>query len=198
MENDELKKSWQELDTRLEQAGKTSRQTMATLISTRAVFRVFLMKARGMAGILLSPAVFIFILIPLFFREEYTVFFVLGSVVISATFLFGLVMSVQYLRLLQRIRPAFDPVVRTTEQVLALRRFMVRLRKVRNWFYPLTGAAFGAVFWNRLPFETPVRAILLILFALGIYVWGNLKYRFTIRDQMNSIDAELEELSHYQ
>lgn len=197
MENDDLKNIWSTFNNNIESAKKVNKQILKQMISRKSEIRLQLMKFQRILGILITPLVFVFVIIPMIINNEKTIYLLIGSILISVVFIYGFVQGLNYYKLLNFVKPAFEPVIITQERILTLRKFMVQLQKSRNLIFPIEAGAFILIFWDKINFEQPIKIVLLFGIFIGVYFWGNLKYKLYFRDRIDSIDLEMSELQEY-
>lgn len=198
MENDDLKNVWSTFNDNIESAKKTNKQILEQMISRKSEFRLQIMKFQSILSILITPLIFIFVIIPMIINNEKTIYLLIGSALISIVFIYGFVQGLNYYKLLNMVKPAFEPVIKTQERILTLRKFMVQLQKSRNIFFPIVACAFILITWDKINYELPIKIAMLLVITVGVYFWGNLKYKLYFRDRMDSIDLEMSELQEYQ
>ncbi len=198
MENDDLKNVWRTFNNNIESAKKTNKQILKQMISRKSEFRLQIMKLQSILSILITPLILIFVVIPMIIHNEKTIYLLIGSVLISVVFIYGFIQVINYYKLINLVKPAFEPVIKTQERILTLRKFMVQLQKSRNIFFPIVTSGFILISWDKLNYELPVKIVMLLGISIGIYFWGNLKYKLYFRDRIDSIDFEISELKEYQ
>ncbi len=198
MESNDLKNIWSAFNKNIDSAEKTNKQVLRQMISKKSEIKLQIMKFQSILGILVTPLILIFVIIPVIINNEKTFFLLIGSMLIAIVFIYGFIQSLNYYKLLNLIKPAFEPVIKTQERILTLKRFMVQLRKDRNIYFPIEASAVALIAWDHMNYELPVKLALLVGTSLGIYFWGNLKHKLYFQDRMNSIDVEMNELKAYQ
>lgn len=198
MENGDLKSIWNTFDENLNSIEKTEKHILKQMISRKSELRLQIMKFQGILSVLTAPLLLIFIIIPMIMNSESTPYLIVGVVLITAVFIFGVIQGINYYKLLNLIRPAYEPVIKTQERILALKKFMVRLRKYRNFLFPVLASAFVLVLWDKINYELHIKIALLIVANIAIYFWGNLKYKLYFRDRIDLIELEMNELKDCQ
>lgn len=198
MKNDDLKEIWSTFNKNIDSAEKTNKQILKQMISRKSEMKLRIMKFQSILGILIKPFILIFVVIPMIIDNEKTLYLLIGSGLISLVFIYGFIQSINYYKLLNLVKPAFEPVIKTQERILTLKRFMVQLQKNRNIFFPIVASAFILILWDKINYELPIKIALLIGTSIGIYFWGNLKYKMYFQDRIDSIDLEMNELKEYQ
>ncbi len=197
MENDDLKNVWSTFNNNIESAKKVNKQILKQMISRKSEIRLQIMKFQSILGFIITPMVFVFVIIPMIINYEKTIYLLIGSVLISIVFIYGFIQGLNYYKLLNFVKPAFEPVIKTQERILMLRKFMVQLQKSRNLFFPIEAVAFILIFWDKINYEQPIKIVLLVGIFVGVYFWGRLKYKLYFRDRIDSIELEMSELQEY-
>jgi uncharacterized membrane protein (Fun14 family) len=198
MENDDLKNIWSTFNKNINSAEKTNRQILKQMISRKSEIKLQIMKFQSILGILIIPFILLFVVVPMILNNERTIYLLIGSVLISVAFIYGFIQSINYYKLLNLVKPAFEPVKKTQERILTLRKFMVQLKKTRNIFFPILASAFVLISWDNINYKLPIKIALLLGTSIGIYFWVNFKYKLYFRDRIDLIDIEMNELNEYQ
>ncbi len=198
MENDDLKNIWSTFNKNIDGAEKTNKQILKQMISRKSGFKLQIMKFQSILGIIITPFILLFVVIPMILENEKTLYLLIGSIMISVVFIYGFIQSIFYYKLLNLVKPAYEPVIKTQERILTLRKFMAKLHKNRNIIFPILVSAFVLISWDNINYELPIKIALLLGPSIGIYFWGNFKYKLYFRDRIDSIDLEMNELNEYQ
>lgn len=198
MEVNDLKNIWNAFNQNIDRVEKINKQALKQMISRKSEIKLQIMKFQSILGILVIPLILIFVFIPVIINIEKTLFLVIGLVLISLVFIYGFIQALNLYKLLSLIRPAFEPVIKTQERILTLKRFVVQLRKNRNILVPIEMSAIVLIMWDHLNYELPMKLALLVGTSIGIYFWGNLKHKLYLQDRIKSIDIEMNELKEYQ
>lgn len=198
MENEELTNAWSAFNQNMENIEKMNKQILKKMISRRLLFRMQILKFQGILHILIIPLVSVLVIIPLIMNSEMTPYVLIGTILIVGVLIFGFIQGIIYYKLLNGIKPAFDPVIKTQQRILTLKKFMLKLQKNRNILYPVVAGAFILILWDKMHYELSIKIAVLALTTVAIYFWGNLKYKLYFQDRMSSIELEINELKEYQ
>ncbi|MDR2039530.1 MAG: hypothetical protein LBQ60_16525 [Bacteroidales bacterium] len=198
MENEDLKKAWNAFNKSVESVENTQKHILIQMISRKSEFRLQLMKFQSIIGILIAPTIFILVIIPMIINNEKNSHLLIGTILVTGMFIYSFVQAVKYYRLINLIKPTFEPVIKTKERVLTVKKFMVKLQNRRNLLFPIFISAIILILWNDIKHGSPVIIVFLAVFVIAIYFWGRLKHKLYFRDRINSIDLEMDELKKYQ
>ncbi len=197
MENEDLKKIWNSFNKNIENQEKAKEQILKQIISKRSEFKLLIMKYQSLLGVFLPPFILIFLIIPIIKNATITPYFIIGAVFMVFVLLYSFLQAIKYYKLLNLIKPAFEPVIKTQKRILTVKKFMIQLQKKRNIFFPITASAFMLISWDNIHYELPIKITLLLVITIGIYFWGRLKQKLYFNDMIDSIDMEIKELEEY-
>ena len=172
MENDDLKNIWSTFNKNIDSAEKTNKQILKQMISRKSEFKLQIMKFQSILGILITPIILLFVVIPMILENEKTLYLLIGSVLISVVFIYGFTQSINYYKLLNLVKPAYEPVIKTQERILTLRKFMVQLHKNRNIIFPILASAFVLISWDNINYELPIKIALLLGIDQLVFISG--------------------------
>ncbi len=197
MENEDFKNIWNAFNKNIDSVEKTKKQVLKQMISGKSEMKLQIMKFQSILGILLPPVVLILLIVPMVKSVAITPYFVTGVVLLIFVLIYSFVQALNYYKLLNLVKPAYEPVIKTQKRILTLKKFMAQLQTRRNISFPVIAAAFILILWDRINFNQPANIAIIAVTIIGVYFWGKLKYRLYFKDRINSIDLELKELEEY-
>ena len=198
MENEDLKKVWDAFNKNIDSVENTQKHILKQMISRKTEIRLQIMKFQSIIGILVAPIIFVFVIGPLIINYENTPHLLIGSGLITGVLIYGFIQAVKYYNLIHSIRLAFEPVIKTQERIVELKKFMTKMQNRNNLSFLICGSGCILVIWNNFNYESPVNIAILVAIFIAVYFVGKLKHKLYFRDRIDSIVLEMNELKEYQ
>lgn len=194
MEYNELKSMWAKYNSTLDEVAQTNRNVLKKMISQKSEKRLWIMKIQAILSILISPAILAAVIFPILISYETSPPLIAGGILIALVFGFYFIQSIQYYKLLNRIKPALDPVIKTKERTLELRKFVLSLQNKRYVVFPFAVGAIVLIIWENLSMDEPFKLIAMGAFFIAVFFWGRYKSKLYFHDRMKSFEVEMDEI----
>ncbi len=194
MELQELKEIWKNYDEKLDKIERVNRQILENVISRKTERKLFWMKIQSVLGIVTGPIIMSFAIIPFAIEKEINLLGYIGLAMISVIFIYSFFKAVNFYRLINLIKPAINTIIETKENIIKLKRFGMSIQKERVIIYPFMALSLILMISKSIDFKDPQKIIILIIMVVGIFFWGNLKFKLYFQDRMELIDNEINEI----
>ena len=198
MENDDLKNIWSAFNKNIDSVEKTNKRILSKMISRKSEIRLQIMKFQSLLGFISAPLILYFVIVPMIIRFDKTNSLIIGAFLTILVFIYGFVQAIKNYKLIVAIKPAFEPVIKTQERLITLKKFRIKLQKHRNIIFPILSCGLILIIWDKIDYSLPLKIILLLGMSVGIYFWGNLKHKLYFQDRIKLVELEMEELKEYQ
>ena len=198
MNTQEMSAAWQDFNARINSVEKVNRQILVKMISTKSERKLLMMKYQSLIGVILSPIILLFILIPVLINSGIThtsIFGALSLIVIIGYYLFH---AIKHVRLITAIKPVYDSILSTKQKLISLSKHIIDIQKRRNIIYPFFVTAIILTFWNAINLNLVPKITVLAVMTIGLYFWGNYKYKLYYHDRIAMLQNEITEIQEIQ
>lgn len=194
MELQDLKDAWKNYDEKLDKIEQINRQILENVISSKTERKLFWMKIQSVLGILTTPILMVIVIIPFVIEREINFIGYIGVSIISIIFLYSFFNAVSYYKLISIIKPAINTILETKENIAGIKRYVLRMQKERNIIYPFMALSLILMISKSIDFKDPQKIAILIIMIVGIFFWGNFKFKIYFHDKIELIDKEINEI----
>jgi hypothetical protein len=195
MEIEELKTIWQQYDSKLDNLEKLNKKLIMETLVKKPQRKLNWIKFQSIYGLIIPPAVIIFVLYPLFRIENIDLNFILGFLFIIGTIFFLSYGSFKSFMALKGIDLSNDSVIDAANKVNKYKEIFNMRYKYTIITYPLFYVGTILIIWKGLHFDMKT-----ILFLIGIFVFtvvfGNKKFKMH-KEKIDRLEKEILELNEY-
>lgn len=194
MEMQELKEIWKNYENKLDKIEQVNRKILESIISKKTERKLFWMKLQSIFGVIGIPFIYIMVIILMAFRLEFNTIEVVGFIVTSIIWIYIVIKSITYYKLLHKVKPKLDTIIKTKENVLKLKRFNLKWYKERGIYILLLAVSLILMISKHVDFKNTHKLLLLIAIIAGTYLWRIIAYKIYFNDPMELIENEINEI----
>ena len=197
MDFKEIKENWKNYDKKLDRIEISNQKIMELLITQKSIRKIQLISLQSLFGIIVTPLVLSFVLIPIALNDSEKITAIVGLVITIILFAVSFAAGIVFFIKSRTIKPSYDSVLKTKEKLLKLQTYGIKIHHIRNLSFPLIAASLILIFWDKLNYTTEVKILIFGLIVIAQFFWGKFKFKMYFADRMKVLLKETEELAQY-
>jgi hypothetical protein len=193
MELIELQNIWQQYDKKLTESTRINKEILRLMLLSKPKRRLNWIKIKAGLNIL-SPILFITLILVLNVQFSLTTNFYIGSGLFLPVYLIAYVWDIRYFKLIRKIDFSI-PVLSLKREIAELEKYKIKTTRIRYLLMPFAMIGFLLMIIHKITFNFDlVSAIPLILIIMVFISSMYFTFKYSIYERFNKLNKEIDEI----